>query len=377
MNKRKPKILYLTHQYDNKGGVEEFLRSLEKHHAEDFDTSILYPHEDSLILRQQGKKLVSLPAQVKTGIDPIRATQTEISLDLAIQIVNPDLIHIVHLFNWPSSAALICLQFGLPVVASFHDYYLLTPEFTMQNCDNLDSLVTKDYAERIFGADISEFLIARRDYFKNLISNFSARIVPSDYLENQLKSVFPVEFKKIEYGIEDFNYLEGTQSVKAKFGYLGRFLPQKGVEILLEAFSKLHSNYPDVELYMYGGEFKEDPPGIKSFGQYERKDLTKIISSFEVGIIPSIFAETYCMTASELWHGKRTFIASEIGALKERIKHKNNAYLFNSGSAAELAEAMEWFINNEDWKTWELPTPPLADEMSVKYKLLYQELIND
>ena len=375
MSTSKPKILYLTHQYDNKGGVEEHLKSLENYLTKEYEITIIYPSDSHLVLKQTGKDLVHLPAHKKTNLDPIRATQTEVSLDLALQVVRPDLIHLVHLFNWPASAALICLQLGIPVIASFHDYFLLTPEFTMQNANTSEELITKEYSERAFNTDISEFLSARREFLKSVVRNFSARIVPSKHLKNLLSEVFPSDFKIIEYGIEGFNTIEAPKCDPPRFGYLGRFLPQKGVEVLLEAFGKVHNIYPDIELYMYGGDLEDKTSGITSFGQYDRKDLGKIVSSFDVGIIPSIFAETYCMTASELWYGNRTFIASEIGALKERVKHKSNGFLIKPNSSSELAKAMEWFIENDDWKNWELPSPLMARQMADKYDELYSHFL--
>ena len=375
MSISKPKILFLTHQYDNLGGVEEHLKSLEKHLSEKYEFAIIYPDEKHLILRQTGKDTFYLPAHKRTEIDPIRASQTEISLDLALQVVKPDLIHIVHLCFWPASAALLCLQSRTPVVTSFHDYFLLTPEFTMQGASTSEEVLTKEYSEKTFGADISEFLAARREFYKSLIPNFSARIVPSKYLDNLLSNTFSSSFEIIECGIENFTVSSKENSSIPRFGYLGSYLSQKGVEVLLESFEKVYKKHPKAELYMYGGDLDKEIPGVKSFGKYRRNDLGEIISNFDVGVIPSIFAETYCMTASELWHGKRTFIASKIGALADRVKHKENGFLVKPNSATDLAEAMNWFIENDEWKNWKLPSPSMARQMADKYNELYSHFV--
>lgn len=73
------------------------------------------------------------------------------------------------------------------------------------------------------------------------------------------------------------------------------------------------------ELHFYGGNFNlpEANPNIHCHGVYSQGQLPQILENIDVGIIPSVFPETFSIVLSEMWQGKVATAVSDIGALGE------------------------------------------------------------
>ena len=159
---------------------------------------------------------------------------------------------------------------------------------------------------------------------------------------------------------------------------MGSLLPQKGYLSLLEGFRLFHEHHPSSELHLFGGgdgAVVTPQEGVTFHGNYQPGDIPTILSLFDVGIIPSIFAETFCLVLSELWHAGRAVGASRIGALKERITDGVNGRLFTPGNPGEIAQTLEWFTTNESWRKWEVPEVRLLDAMIGEYQTLYRSMV--
>ena len=382
MTGKKPKLLYVLHCYYNRAGTEKHTQELAKKLAANYEISILYPEGNSLGLIQNGEKVASFPADpCPFPVTPYRLPQTEKSIKQVISQLNPDLIHIQHFIYWPLAVLDQLLSFGKPLILSFHDYYAVTPHFTMQGVENAEETLLQGYSEKIFGQDINKYLEQRREVFKNSIAKVPLCIVPSSYLGTQLNQLFPREYRVVEHGIEPFQNKERQSPEdlgELVFGYIGSLLPQKGWHSLLNAFVEVRKRFPKSSLRFYGGEAPPDLPeldGISFHGVYEQEQLTQITSEFDIGIIPSTFAETHCFTLSELWMGRKPAIASDIGALSQRIKQEINGKKFKAGDIESIVDTISWMLSNSDWKEWEIPKPRLLDDMIAEYDEIYKNFL--
>ena len=170
----------------------------------------------------------------------------------------------------------------------------------------------------------------------------------------------------------------------AGIGFLGNLIPQKGWTVLREAFKLLREKKENVELHYYGGgsgyhalkaSGEQVETGVHFHGAYNLEDVPKILSEIDLLVIPSLFAETFCLVLSEAWMSGTPVIASRIGALEERINDGENGLLYEPENAVELSEKLLWACENESWRQWELPKPRVISEMLEDYKGLYSQLI--
>lgn len=374
----KPKLLFVVHGYNNKAGVEEHVKLLVSYLRNNFQISVCFPESNSILLMQDGAGLLRYPGDQIDLIAPYHSEKSEWAFSQILNRVKPDIIHFEHFLNWPLSIIDKATSYGAPVVITFHDYYALTPSYTMQGAKDSSELVSKVYSERLFGADISDYLLNRRNTLVRSFQHAKRLIVPSEYLANQLKQVFPYDFQVIENGIKPFTLQDTSRAWDGlRFGYIGTMQPQKGWELLLEAFNTIQPEFPDAQLRIYGGI--ADPsyshPGISFHGLYKRVELPRILSEINVGVIPSLFPETYSLVLSELWQGGVAPLVSDIGAMKARVQDGVNGKKFEAGNKNSLVDALRWFLSNEEWRTWQLPQPRLVDSMGAEYEAIYNELL--
>jgi len=393
---KKPRILFITHAYYNRGGVEEHIKTLAQV-LSDFEIGILSPVLTGFGVQHYQLIYKNIPLLMFQGpelswpMPPFQEKNADRALKESIRQFKPDIIHVHHLGNWPTSMIEQVIETGLPVVKSLHDYYCLTPHFTMEFTDEMsnenisaktlrDTLVSKEYSTKIFGKDFSIYLSQRRQYYQEQLGKLSACIVPSKYAKVEYDKVLSLDLQVIGHGISHFEVPPKIKEKnnKIRFGYIGSLIRQKGIETLIDAFNNAREKNNTIELYLYGGGQINPlalPNGITWFGNYRRNDLPHILSEFDVGIIPSIFKETFCYTLSELFLAKKAVIASSIGALSERVIHDKNGLLVRPGDSKSLEEAILLMANEYQSKSWDIEMPKCEEEMALEYTSLYNSLL--
>ena len=80
-----------------------------------------------------------------------------------------------------------------------------------------------------------------------------------------------------------------------------------------------------------------DIPGVKFFGPYKHEDLGKILSTFDVTVIPSR-QENYPLTLLESLSAKVPVIASDVGGIKEMFQDKVEGFLFKREDVSRLTK---------------------------------------
>src|SRR5689334_14188674 len=148
----KPRLLYLVHQYDNPGGVELHTRALAEGLSDRYETAVAFPHQGRIRLMSGPGRAADYPADPPAWpVTPHRAPRTEESLARILDAVKPDLIHVQHFLHWPLAVIDRAVESGVPVVVSFHDFYAVTPLFTMQGADDPEQTFTPAWSRSAFG----------------------------------------------------------------------------------------------------------------------------------------------------------------------------------------------------------------------------------
>lgn len=159
------------------------------------------------------------------------------------------------------------------------------------------------------------------------------------------------------YGIEDLlkNSVAPRNSPRLCFAYLGRFVSEKGIPILLKATKILRDEGHDFEVRLIG-----DGPERTNLEEIIRREnlgsavsitgfltgeaLPKAMLDVRVVVMPSVWEETAGLSAIEQMMRGRLVIASAIGGLQEVV---NGAGLqFIPRSAESLADCMRSVILN-------------------------------
>ncbi len=121
--------------------------------------------------------------------------------------------------------------------------------------------------------------------------------------------------------------------------------PAKGLSLLEEAFSAIHTDHPEVELHLYG--LKEGAlPGIRSFGPYDDSQLDRIIASADFGILPSIWPEAFGYVGPEMLSRGLPVIASNRGAMPDYVIDGMNGLLFDPAVPQALETCLRRLVND-------------------------------
>lgn len=374
------RILYLVHQYGHATGVELHTQMLVEGLADRCDVSVAWPDGDVVRLLQfsGGTSVESRwpVAPLAWPETPYRDAAFDRALDGLLEQVQPDLIHVQHFLFWPLNLLDRLAATGARIVVSFHDYFAINPQYAFPGAtDDPQATVSPEFARRAFGRDVSAALRERREHLRRGFSQADALITVSDFLQSRMAAVFPLSYQQIEYGIRTFEPLPKVVSPSLRFGFLGQCVPLKGLPQLLEAFAVVRRRHPQVELHCFGGDRPDAPAGVTFHGPYQAIDLPRICASIDVGVVPSIFPETWCMVLSELWQGRVPAAVSKLGALRDRVQDGVNGKTFDPGDPASMAAALNWFIECDEWRNWSLPQPRSSAVMVEDYDALYRTLL--
>jgi glycosyltransferase involved in cell wall biosynthesis len=171
----------------------------------------------------------------------------------------------------------------------------------------------------------------------------------------------------VYYGIEDPLPKENlcraaNPSERVLFAFVGRFVPEKGIPVLLEATRQLVSEQElfDVRLVGDGPErttlesiIRRDKLEryVRITGYLTGTSLVQALRDVRIVVMPSIWEETAGLAAIEQMMRGRLVIASDIGGLSEVVG--STGLRFAPGDATALAECMRRVLHH----------PMIVDEM--------------
>ena len=188
----RPKLLYFLHNFHNRAGTEEHVKTLSAELKASFEIAFLFPANGEVFLRLAdteeelsfGGEAVEAPFFIK------RHPLVDEALLKALSSFAPNLIHIHHLFNWPTNSLETLLDYaqnkGIKTLLTFHDYFFLTPIFTMQGVNTAADAMSEKYSMAVFGKDIRGFLKQRQDYFRSQFQRINTFLtVTVDYANHK------------------------------------------------------------------------------------------------------------------------------------------------------------------------------------------------
>jgi len=132
-------------------------------------------------------------------------------------------------------------------------------------------------------------------------------------------------------------------------GYIGGLAWQKGVHVLIEAVNQMPN--ADVSLLIYGNldAFPDyvstlkrlaQHPGIAFAGYLSRAEVWTRLQELDVVVVPSLWYETSSLVIQEAFACGVPAVASDIGALRERVRDGIDGKLVPPGDALALKEVL-------------------------------------
>jgi glycosyltransferase involved in cell wall biosynthesis len=281
-----------------------------------------------------------------------------------------DICHCHNIYHHISPSILTILKKNnIPVVMTLHDLKLSCPNYQMLTHDGI--------CERCKKSNFFNVLV-----HKCIKNNFalSALIMIESYIHHFLEiyeknidffivpSYFYIE-KFCEWGLSRNkllyipNYIESkcekSEIVPGKtFLYFGRLSKEKGLLTLLKA-----SKMANIELIIAGdGPDKKKLECLSSrlgcdahfLGYLTGRKLEAVIKSCRATVLPSEWYENAPLSIKESYAFGKPVIGARIGGIPELINENETGFTFESGSASQLADALNKIKEMKDHQLLEM-----------------------
>ena len=133
--------------------------------------------------------------------------------------------------------------------------------------------------------------------------------------------------------------------------YVGRLSVEKGVDTLLNAWTKLRQAVPlkivgDGPLESLVAEVSSKSDRIEWLGRRPMTEVHQLMGEAIFLVFPSKWYETFGRVALEAFAKGTPVIAADIGAISELIDAGRTGVCFRPGDANDLAAKVEWALNN-------------------------------
>jgi glycosyltransferase involved in cell wall biosynthesis len=205
------------------------------------------------------------------------------------------------------------------------------------------------------GGKRMDLLCERYDLMMKALKKVNLILAPSRFLrETHVEAgVPPYIISYSDYGF-DMNLFPRRPRRKyeppLKVGFMGTIVSHKGVHVLVEAMRHLKG----AELHIWGdlthfpayvNSLKKAAEGLPVIfeGRYEHKDVSNILSGFDVLVVPSLWWENSPLTIHEAFLMGVPVIASRCGGMGELVA--DEMFLFEPEDSLEIARLLQNIVN--------------------------------
>jgi len=235
----------------------------------------------------------------------------------------------------------------------------------------------------------------RLDNVKTCNDNIDTVVAVSSQVK-QVLTDYGVDEKKVKVllnGTDCYHTLEQAKNIwnskknsRVTVAFFGYPIPSKGLDLLLDALLKINLSLVDFDFLVASHTTDEQKKKIdilrKKFHSisvvegYRRQDVPSLMSSVTLGVIPSLWLETYCQTAAELIaYGSPVIISDTVGI---KDLYLDSKFIFKSGSVESLIEVLYNTLSDlENLDSfWDSIIMPMSvEEYVTKLVDIYGEII--
>lgn len=258
-----------------------------------------------------------------------------------------DLVHIHHIKDLTLEMYYQAELRRIPIIATLHDYYTVCPNIKMINCHGelcvgkTEQQCCQECQQSIGGLwKETDYISIWRSEHGAALEKAGVLITPSESAKQIIVSYYPeLKYKLIviPHGMKSMVCDVKEETEKLHVAFIGGISKEKGSYVS----SQLIKNGPDdVEWYLFGvWGYNElsmlDKKNYTKTGLYERDELPKLIAEHKIDVICilPIWPETYCYTLSEALMCGAPVIATDIGALGERMRELDCGWLVSVENA--------------------------------------------
>lgn len=354
------KILSVHNRYQIAGG-EDIVFEAESNLLESYGHQVIkYERTNREIENYSSRQRIGLT------FNTLWSNESQRAIAQLIKEESPDIVHFHNTFPLISPAAYyVCLEAGVPVVQTLHNYRLICPnallfraghicEVCLNKTPPWPGMLYSCYRNsRLTTTILVAMLTLHRimDTWKKCVSTYIA-------LTGFARSKF------IEGGIPDEkivvkpNFIQPDPGIQAADGkyvvFVGRLSEEKGIHTLIAAWKYLSG----IPLKIVGeGPLLEgilrkvntfDTMFVSILGERPRPETLELIRGAKLLVFTSQCYENFPLVLAEAFACGIPVVAANIGAVSEIVTNGETGLLFSPNDACDLASKVEWLWNHPD-----------------------------
>jgi len=346
------KILHAYNRHRGIGGADNA-----------WDETIRISREGGLTVEEFSRHSRDIPGNLRgkaqAFFSGLYSNSTVRDFDRTLDMVKPDIVHAHELYPLISPWILKrCVKKGIPVVFTCYDYRMTCPVVTHFHKGRLCLrcqkgkewwAVLKNCRGNIFESlayGLRNWVARTNRLFLDNVSQF---IVLCDFSKQWLVNEVGIDPERVSINPCSVKYPEepSDPSKGSYVAFAGRFVPEKGVELLLEAARRLK-----IPVKLAGDS--PTHPAIRNGDLAEcvmtqgKDELAKFYREARIVASPSIWYETFGLVAAEAMSHGIPVIAPRFGALQSTVKDGVSGLLFEMNNVDDLTEKLSTLWNNPE-----------------------------
>lgn len=281
----------------------------------------------------------------------------------------PDVAHLHNVFSKLTLSVLDGLdEHRIPVVMTLHDFKSVCPNGLLFTHDGICHRCVRGgrfgHAMRHRCVDRSVYrsaIAAGEAYvnrFRNVWERIDAFIAPSEFLRDAVVAG-GLPRDRIEVVPNPAPVAADLRArevdPRPTFVYSGRLIPQKGLDVLLDAAAILGR---DVRIAVYGSgplethlrrRVENEDLAVEICGYADRTAIAPELDRCLASLTPSVWYENCPMAILEAAGRGVATVASDLGGIQELVAHKESGLLVPPGDPHSLASALRELADDPAW----------------------------
>jgi glycosyltransferase involved in cell wall biosynthesis len=316
-----------------------------------------------------------------------------------------DVVHVHHLLGLSSDLVLAAKNAGARVVVTLHDFWYLCArgQRLMPNghlCSDVDlarcarciagkrvKWGARFVATRGLRAlrELPGYLAANlgKRALRRRMEEYSAALAAADVVtapsrfvldEHVRYGLSPAKARLVENGVDDgFVARLAPRSgpgAPLRFGFVGSFLPSKGVDLLLEAFRDVAPGRAALDLFgtspWDGGAHerrlraRHARENVRFHGPFAHERIAEVLAGIDVLVLPSRWYENAPVTLDEAALAQLPVVVAGHGGMAEWLERRRNGLAFRPDDAADLRAQLLRFVDEPGlWERLRRPAHPV------------------
>lgn len=203
--------------------------------------------------------------------------------------------------------------------------------------------------------------------YKIIFYFINARILINEKLKeyyNRLVGVKPSHILPSIVDVDRFKDVKIVTNGKKYLCYLGGLdLLNDNVDLIIEAFNKIHTKYSDIDLFLYGTAQQKDYLILNNIiNKYRLTNRVFFKGSVGYNVVPFVLSNAFVLVTSQS-NSKRAeggvptkigeylmsgvpSIVSDVSNISEVFKHKQHLFIVKPDNIDLYVECLEYIINN-------------------------------